>query len=420
MKKHFPGQFPQSKSSIHKLWNSCTFVVDANILLNLYRYSDSTRSQFLHVLDSISDRVWLPHRAAEEYFDNRLSVIGQQEKAYDDTVHTIEALEQNLENARQHPFVAGTTMKKVTTVFEKLKQELSKNQKVHTKRITEDPIKASIAEIFSGRVGAEYDPKRLAEILAEGETRYKERVPPGFKDENKGDDSGRLANRCRRYGDLLVWFQILDRAQEQASSIILVTDDKKDDWWEIFKGRTIGPRPELVKEFQSKTQQSFHMYQADRFLEFANEHLEQTIDESALSEIREMQQRDIEIRVAKRRCRERDMARRVKYDTLSERVKSLREREASLSTHHDKLMHHQRMLQESISTELGDAERAEIFESQFPEMRALEAERCRIAEELREIENTRNHFAHDMQMQQQIIEQVHPELQNRPRERDRF
>lgn len=420
MKTHFPGQFPQSKSSIHKLWNSCTFVVDANILLNLYRYSDSTRSQFLHVLDSISERLWLPHRAAEEYFANRLSVIGQQEKAYDDTVHTIEALERNLENARQHPFVAGTTLTRVKAVFDKLKQELSENQKIHTKRITQDPIRTSIAKVFSGRVGAEYDPKRLADILTEGETRYKERVPPGFKDENKGDDSERLANRCRKYGDLLVWFQILDRAQEQGTSMILVTDDKKDDWWEIFKGRTIGPRPELVKEFQSKTQQSFHMYQADQFLEFANEHLEQTIDESTLSEIREMQQRDIEMRVAQRQRRERDMARRVEYDALSDRVNSLRERSSSLAKHRDELMHHQRILQESISTELGDTERAEILASQFPEIRELEAERYRIEDELREIENTRTHFAHDLQMHHKSIEQVHPELQNRPRKRDRF
>lgn len=405
MKKHFPGQFPQSKSSIHKLWKSCTFVVDANILLNLYRYSDSTRDQFLNVLYSISDRVWLPYRAAEEYFAKRLSVIGQQEKAYDDAVHTIESLERTLENARQHPFVSGTTMKRVKAVFDKLKQELSENQKLHTKRITEDPIKGSIAKIFSGHVGAEYESKRLAEILAEGETRYEERVPPGFKDENKDDDSGRLANQCHKYGDLLVWFQILDHAKEQATSVILVTDDKKEDWWEIFKGRTIGPRPELVKEFLSKTQQSFHMYQADRFLEFANEHLEQTIDESALLEIREMQERDIEMRVAQRRRKERELARRVEFESLANRLNSLRAHRASLFKRQDELENHHRILQESMSAELENAERNEVLAAQFHEIHALESERCRVEEELRKLKAVRNNFAHDMQMHHRIIEQ---------------
>lgn len=215
MKKHFPGQFLQNKRSIDKLWSSCVFVVDANILHNLYRYSDSTRKQFLYVLNSICDRLWLPHRAAEEYFTNRLTVIGQQEKAYEDTVKAIEDLEQNLENARQHPFVADATMRKVKNVFEILKHELSESQKTHAKRIVEDPIKTAIAEMFSGRVGAEYAPERVDEILAEGEKRYKEQVPPGFRDESKGGDSVRLVNRCRKFGDLLVWFQILDYAQKE-------------------------------------------------------------------------------------------------------------------------------------------------------------------------------------------------------------
>ena len=405
MKKLFPGQFPQSKSSIRELWKTCTFVVDANILLNLYRYSDGTRKQFLHVLDSISDRVWLPHRAAEEYFDNRLSVIGQQEKAYDETVKTIEALERNLENARQHPFIKGTTLKSVKKVFEILKQELSENRKIHTTRITDDPIKTSLSEIFSGRVGAEYGPEHLAKVFTEGETRYEERIPPGFNDEKKEDDSGRLASRCRKYGDLLVWFQILNHAEEKATSVILVTDDKKDDWWEIFKGRTIGPRPELVKEFLSKTQQSFHMYQADQFLKFANEHLEQTIDESALSEIREMQKRDMEIRVAQRRRRERDMAQNVEYDVWVNRAKSLREHRALLANRIAELEHRQRILQESIPAEFGETQLAEILGSQDAEMHAIKAEWNRVVEELRDIEAAINHVAHNLKMHHRIIEQ---------------
>ncbi|WP_220493433.1 PIN-like domain-containing protein [Pseudoalteromonas sp. SR44-5] len=74
MKDLFPGHFKESQENLREVWDSCVFVFDANILLNLYRYSDATRNEFLSLLEKINDRVWLPHRAAEEYLNNRLSV----------------------------------------------------------------------------------------------------------------------------------------------------------------------------------------------------------------------------------------------------------------------------------------------------------------------------------------------------------
>lgn len=254
MKKQFPGHFPQSSREIRRLWDTCVFIFDANILLNLYRYSDRTRDEFLQVLTSVSDRIWLPHRAAEEFFANRLSVIGQQEKAYDDTIRTIETLSDDLANARQHPFVSDATMKRVQQVFDKLKQELTSNQKVHTKRITDDSIQSAIAKVFTGRVGEPYDHERLNTIFEERQQRYAESIPPGFKDQRKSDDSGAHSEKCRKYGDLLVWFQILDQAQSDSVSVILVTDDKKEDWWQTFKGKTLGPPPRASAEISVENQ----------------------------------------------------------------------------------------------------------------------------------------------------------------------
>src|SRR5690554_696279 len=156
MRDLFPGHFKESEESLKKVWDTCIFVFDANILLNFYRYSDSARREFLQLLEKIKDRVWLPHRAAEEYLSNRLSVIDQQERSYDDTVKAIGSLQSDLENARQHPFVSQKTMKKVEQVFSLLCDELAENKGVHTKRITEDEIKESISSIFSDNVGLPY------------------------------------------------------------------------------------------------------------------------------------------------------------------------------------------------------------------------------------------------------------------------
>jgi len=311
MRDLFPGHFKQSEESLKKVWDTCIFVFDANILLNFYRYSDSARREFLQLLQKIKDRVWIPHRAAEEYLSNRLSVIDQQERSYDDTVKAISSLQSDLENARQHPFVSQRTMKKVEQVFSLLCDELAENKGVHTKRITEDEIKEAISTIFSDNVGRPYSKEELEKIISDGEERYRHKIPPGFKDGGKSSDSEVFSEQCRKYGDLIVWNQVIDKSIDSKKPIILVTDDKKEDWWEKFKGKTVGPRPELVEEFKEKAESSFYMYQADRFLELARENLNEKVSDEIVQEIREVRRRD---RLATKRIREMEYAKHRKLE----------------------------------------------------------------------------------------------------------
>lgn len=292
MKDLFPGHFKESQENLREAWDSCIFVFDANILLNLYRYSDSTRNEFLRLLEKIKDRVWLPHRAAEEYLNNRLSVIDQQEQSYDSTIKSINSLKSDLGNARQHPFVSRKTMGKVDSVFNALCEELLQNKEVHTQRISNDEIKDAISQIFENRVGSSFDKEKLEQLIVDGEERYKQKIPPGFKDATKSSESELFTEKCRKYGDLIVWKQVLERSSEVGKGVVLVTDDKKEDWWERFKGKTVGPRPELVKEFKDTTSNTFHMYQADRFLELARENLGEQVSPEIVEEIREVRRRD--------------------------------------------------------------------------------------------------------------------------------
>ncbi len=97
---------------------------------------------------------------------------------------------------------------------------------------------------------------------------------------------------------------MIDKATELNKGVVLVIDDKKEDWWEKFKGKTVGPRPELVKEFKDRANQTFHMYQADRFLELARENLGEQVSEEIVEEIREVRRRD---KLAYRRMKEREL-----------------------------------------------------------------------------------------------------------------
>lgn len=318
MKSKFPGYFKLTKKEIDKLWETALFTFDANILLNLYRYSDDTREEFYKILEKIKDRIWIPHQSAQEFFNNRLNVIGQQEKAYEDAISSINAIESEFKNSRQHPFIENKLLKKFSNLSEEICQQLNNSKKFHNKRIQEDDILDRIESLFHEKVGEEFKSEELKEIYKEGENRFSNKVPPGYKDSNKKDES---EDESRKYGDLVVWKQTIEKSKETKSAIILITDDRKEDWWVRFKGKTVGPRPELIKEFRDETSKSFHMYQSDRFLEYAREYLNETINEKAIQEIRELRRLDERRRLSEiRKERELTRYREQKESLFKERV----------------------------------------------------------------------------------------------------
>ena len=295
MKKLFRGYFADDKDLIDSLWSDCIFVFDANILLNLYRYSDSTRNEFLHILKTIKHRIWLPNRAAGEYFKNRTKVIYDQSKSYDDSISKINALRQTFENSRSHPFISSQTKEKTEEIFGLLSDELKESKKAHSTRLTNDPIKAQLALLFEGRVGDPFSDDVLKKILNDGKYRYSEQIPPGFEDADKvdeNDDSTTVSDLCRRYGDYILWSQILEFAETNKKNVILVTDDSKKDWWEIQNKTTIGPRPELIEEFFDKTGQNIFMYKPDKFLELSKQYLNESVTAEAVDEVRELRRKD--------------------------------------------------------------------------------------------------------------------------------
>lgn len=288
MKELFPGYFREEHGEQGEIWKHAIFVFDANILLNLYRYSNKSREDFLRILKQIQDRVWISHQAVEEYFHNRLAVIKSQEAAYDDTMKDIDALESKLDNNRQHPFLDKTSLDDLLATFSKIKRELSESKKYHSDRILNDPIKETLAEIFDGKVGVAYTEEEFEAAFKNGETRYKRFIPPGYKDSIKAKGTDNYNDQKRKFGDLIVWLQTLSYAKDSAKDVIFITDDKKEDWWEIFNGKTIGPRPELVKEFIDFTSKRFYMYRADTFLNNANEFLNSNIAEETLAEVKQV------------------------------------------------------------------------------------------------------------------------------------
>lgn len=300
MKNLFPEYFVD-KDKINKIWDDCLFVFDANFLCDLYRYSDVTRLNFIEVINKFSERVWLPHRAVEEYLRNRRGVIRKQEELYVEVVSKLNDLEGNLNHKKQHPFVNKELHSKFFSVSEQLKRELEESRAEYVKRINdEDDIKDEIINIFDGKIGCGFDEEKLKEIFKEGESRYKEKIPPGYMDKVKDEVKDKNEHQCltendkksRVYGDLLIWKQIIEKSKQDNKNVIFITNDSKEDWWKLEGPNTLGPRGELIKEFEKETSCFFYMYGPDRFLKFAQEYLDVKVNKEALEEIQEIKEED--------------------------------------------------------------------------------------------------------------------------------
>lgn len=83
MRDLFPGYYQPTKQEFDELWNECVFSFDTNVLLNIYRYSSTTRERLFDILEKLQERIWITHQVGYEFHKNRLTVISQQSSAYD-------------------------------------------------------------------------------------------------------------------------------------------------------------------------------------------------------------------------------------------------------------------------------------------------------------------------------------------------
>lgn len=279
MKSQFPEHFRLSEAQQDDLFEHATYVFDTNILLNFYRYSDPTRKDLLTKIETIKDRLWLPHQVAKEFFDNRAGVISRQGKVYSEVISQIRDLTTLFEKTKEHPFLSEALHKKFKKVAEDVCTELEEARIGYTSRITEDDIQEAIADIFDNRVGPSYPENHEGELVKKGQARFAKKIPPGYEDASKDKDGG-----IRSMGDYIVWRQILDYAAgKDVKSVIFVTDDSKEDWWLRKSGKRIGPRPELRKEFADQCGgKGFYMYSSELFFR----HLP-GLEEGTLEEVKE-------------------------------------------------------------------------------------------------------------------------------------
>lgn len=289
MKEIFPGYYKKDDSEIKKMWDEGILLFDTNVLLNLYRYSDTTRETIIDLISKFSDKIYLPHQAALEYNRNRYEVIAEQEKAYKEFLTKISQIQQDLQSTNKPPFLSTSIDTKLNKVFENVTSEVEESIKKYCDFLKKDPIYDKISKLFKNKISESFSQDELDEIYKEGEERFKNKIPPGFEDEKNKEG-------LRKFGDLILWKQVIRIGQKLKKDIILITDERKIDWWwKIKDGRNMGPRQELVEEIFQEAKVNFHMYSSERFLSYGQTYLKEQINKKALEEIQAMKNAELDL-----------------------------------------------------------------------------------------------------------------------------
>lgn len=283
MRDKFSGYYTPTKKEFSKLWAECIFIFDTNTLLNLYRYTEETYESFLNVLKALSDRIWIPYKVADEFQKNRVSCISDQEAAYTSMVKAYNKVSNDfaaqLNKYKQHKMINIKDYKKRLENFtSKEISKIKKVQKKHPNYIKNDIVLDAVSKMFKSKVGEKYNKNYLDDLYDKGKVRYDKKVPPGYMDVDKSDS-------YRTYGDLIIWYDIIQKAKTKEKPVIFVTSDNKEDWWFEHAGEVLGPRPELIQEFKQESDQQLYIYNPSRFIKYASKLLNQSTNDNILKEI---------------------------------------------------------------------------------------------------------------------------------------
>jgi PIN like domain len=253
----FVGFRIASSDELDTALREAVVAIDANVLLDLYRFRPQTSQDLIKTLKSVGDRLVVPHQALREFWRRRQrsqdSPRGATKTATDALAKSgrsvCDALAAWAKAVGVHDDELSELTAQVDGFLDALKGDLQQVlQDVDAER-GRDPILAQLQGILEGRVTSPVSDEEWAECVAEANRRIEAEQPPGYLDTNKLD-SGLPEGGA---GDFLVWYQATRYAKEQARDLLIVTRDQKEDWWWRQQSDFIGPRPELTLEYHELT-----------------------------------------------------------------------------------------------------------------------------------------------------------------------
>jgi rRNA-processing protein FCF1 len=266
-------------------FRGATIVLDTNVLLAPYKLSATAREDALRAIESSAERLWLPHQVGVEFYRNHASHRDLRSKAYQDAIKQTAQFERlatkDLGTRTTHEDLRKNVARVVREAVSGIDAEIEQLRLADT-AITAadtDDVLERIEAALDTRVAPAPDPATIRNRTEEFTSwRVPSRIPPGFEDRRKPGGLVRPA------GDFLIWAEMLEHAAANDLDVLFVTEDGKDDWWEIVDGER-RPHRDLVLEFQRATGRGYHQVGMETFVRLATEAAGDEADQETLDEI---------------------------------------------------------------------------------------------------------------------------------------
>lgn len=229
-------------------------IFDTSFWLDIYRNLPDTIKTITSKLnkEDFLNKIYIPSFVSKEFDKNKHKLISEH-KALNLKVR--EALTDAIKNGKNAILGAIQTQKNrykiennsVENNINQLLTEIEKNGKSFlSDSDSENSSYLSVEKLFNDLKSKNYidelTKNDILDLFINGESRFKQKMPPGFMDTDK-DKKGGFA-----YGDLIIWKEIICFAKKHKKDILFVTNDTKKDWFEndMF-------HPKLIEEFNNET-----------------------------------------------------------------------------------------------------------------------------------------------------------------------
>ncbi|MEQ8364296.1 MAG: PIN-like domain-containing protein [Cyclobacteriaceae bacterium] len=309
-----------------KLFKTAYIFFDTSALLDFYYFSDASKNEiFDKVFSQLQGRLWISKQTEFEFVKNKSKVSNKlfnsyidllkksnnnKDSGYIEEIHsTIDNIKnQSLKNLNgllrtltertakneKHPFLERNSFEVFSKSFDSLVEginsfndrfldfkkaielEVEKKRELLQSNESEDIVLKKFDSFFQVTSTSSYS--EILEIIAEGELRLRNQIPPGYLDFE--DKIG-----FQKYGDLIVWKQLVKQCSADKKNAILVTNDLSEDWWHFQQKKNSGaPRYELIKEFNDLANAKFWMFDINSFLFKAKRYVASGLKDNTIEE----------------------------------------------------------------------------------------------------------------------------------------
>ncbi len=292
LKELFP-EFYQSKLDIKDLSSESEnlLVLDTNYLLDIIQLPTTVSKKYIEALEKVKENIYIPYLVALEFNFKKSSLKKGKIKKIRKYKNEIE---QSVVNIKKKIDEIDLVDKEEKEIFTNEPLKITEDYLAELKKIIDNKVSSMITEeenelyerlisIIENKVGNKYSQEWIDKIEKEGEVRYEQNIPPGFNDSSKEDEIDSLRmygdiKYCRKYGDLIIWKDIIEYSKEytkMGKKVVFITNDgkakQKRDLLYKVDDLTVGPDIHLMNELYMEANKELHILNNLRFVQLVND-----------------------------------------------------------------------------------------------------------------------------------------------------